>query len=125
MEGTLSKAEREYDCSDVAAKLQAMTDDAEKQVRQQKKQVSNLVQLAARSTSKGLHCLTMQLTSEFFALRPQERLFPNENKLSDPDLYHYAVFSDNVLATAVVVNSTISAAKVTFFIYILPLVFIT
>ncbi|XP_039039742.1 probable galacturonosyltransferase 5 [Hibiscus syriacus] len=32
-------------------------------------------------------------------------------KLNNPDLYHYAVFSDNVLACAVIINSTISSAK--------------
>jgi hypothetical protein len=33
-------------------------------------------------------------------------------KLEDPKLYHYALFSDNVLAAAVVVNSTLFHAKV-------------
>jgi hypothetical protein len=33
-------------------------------------------------------------------------------KLEDPRLHHYAIFSDNVLAAAVVVNSTLVHAKV-------------
>ncbi|CAI8595877.1 unnamed protein product [Vicia faba] len=37
--------------------------------------------------------------------------FPNQEKLEDPGLYHYAIFSDNILATAVVVNSTAAHAK--------------
>uniref|UniRef100_A0A2N9IA95 Hexosyltransferase n=1 Tax=Fagus sylvatica TaxID=28930 RepID=A0A2N9IA95_FAGSY len=41
---------------------------------------------------------------------PEERQLPNEQKLQDAELYHYAVFSDNVLACAVVVNSTITTA---------------
>ncbi|KAI9119150.1 hypothetical protein K1719_009825 [Acacia pycnantha] len=53
----------------------------------------------------------MRLTAEYYALRPEERKFPNENKINDPKLYHYAVFSDNVLACAVVVNSTVSTTK--------------
>jgi alpha-1,4-galacturonosyltransferase len=61
----------------------------------------------------------MRLTAEYFSLRPEERKLPNENKIHHPDLYHYAVFSDNVLACAVVVNSTVSTAKVnTLFIWI-------
>ncbi|KAE8699520.1 RNA splicing protein mrs2 [Hibiscus syriacus] len=40
-----------------------------------------------------------------------ERQFSSQQNLNDPDLYHYAVFSDNVLACSVVVNSTISSAK--------------
>ena len=32
-------------------------------------------------------------------------------KLENPELHHYAVFSDNVLAAAVVLNSTLIHAK--------------
>ncbi|GMP71286.1 hypothetical protein CsSME_00029761 [Camellia sinensis var. sinensis] len=39
------------------------------------------------------------------------RNFPNQEKLEDPRLFHYALFTDNILAAAVVVNSTISHAK--------------
>ncbi|XP_054795703.1 probable galacturonosyltransferase 6 isoform X2 [Prosopis cineraria] len=112
MEASLSKANRAYPhCHLMASKLRAMNYNAEEQVRTQLAQVSYLVHLAARTTSKGLHCLSMRLTAEYFALRPEERKFPNENRIDDPELYHYAVFSDNVLACAVVVNSTVSTAK--------------
>ncbi|KAF6986001.1 hypothetical protein CFC21_003799 [Triticum aestivum] len=40
-----------------------------------------------------------------------QQQFPNQEKLDDPKLYHYALFSDNILATAVVVNSTVLNAK--------------
>lgn len=113
MEATLYKASRVYpDCPAMASKLRAMAYNAEERVRLQKNQAAYLVQLAARTTPKGLHCLSMQLTSEYFALQPKERQFPNQRRFDNPDLYHYAVFSDNVLASAVVVNSTISFAKV-------------
>ncbi|KAI5404559.1 hypothetical protein KIW84_051640 [Lathyrus oleraceus] len=39
------------------------------------------------------------------------RELSNENKIHLPDLYHYTAFSDDVLACAVVVNSTNSTAK--------------
>lgn len=124
MEGSLSKANRAYPhCQPMAAKLRAMNYNAEEQVRTQRAQVSYLVHLAARTTPKGLHCLSMRLTAEYFALQPEERLFPNENKIIDPELYHYAVFSDNVLACAVVVNSTVSTAKVNSFVFCYRLTF--
>ncbi|XP_058197832.1 probable galacturonosyltransferase 6 isoform X2 [Rhododendron vialii] len=112
MEATLTKASRVYaDCPAMVSKLRAMTYNLEEQARAQKSQVQFLLQLAGRTTPKGLHCLSMRLTAEYFALQPEEWQFPNQQKLHDPDLYHFAVFSDNVLACAVVVNSTISTSK--------------
>ncbi|MBA0796822.1 hypothetical protein Gohar_007558 [Gossypium harknessii] len=112
MESALGKANRAYpDCSQMANKLRAMANNAQEQIRSQRNQESYLVQLAGRTTPKGLHCLSMQLTAEYFFLQPEDRQFPNQEKLIDPDLYHYSVFSDNILACAVVVNSTISSAK--------------
>ncbi|KAF4376073.1 hypothetical protein F8388_022594 [Cannabis sativa] len=116
MEASLSKASAVYpDCSAMTAKLRAMAHTTEEQVRSQKKQATYLVHLAARTTPKGLHCLAMRLTSEYFALEPEERQLPSQQKLRnlhDPNLYHYVVFSDNILACAVVVSSTVSAAAV-------------
>ncbi|KAK2417720.1 putative galacturonosyltransferase [Trifolium repens] len=112
MEASLSKANRAFpDCAAMASKLRAMNHNAEEQVRSQQHEVTHLVHLAARTTPKGVHCLSMQLTADYFALRPEERKLPNENKINDPELYHYAVFSDNVLACGVVVNSTVSNSK--------------
>ncbi|XP_050364539.1 probable galacturonosyltransferase 6 isoform X2 [Argentina anserina] len=111
LEASLSKASRAFpDCSAMTTKLRSMTHSAEEQVGLQKKQVRFLYHLAGSTTPKGLHCLSMQLTAEYFAMESKERQFPNQHKLPDPQLYHYAVFSDNVLACAVVVNSTVSTA---------------
>ncbi|XP_024924942.3 probable galacturonosyltransferase 6 [Ziziphus jujuba] len=111
MESSLSKASQVFpDCSPMAAKLRAMTGSAEEQVQSQKKQASYLLHLAAGTTPKGLHCLSMRLTAEYFALEPEQRQLPNQQSLHDSELYHYVVFSDNILACAVVVNSTVSNA---------------
>ncbi|XP_057965856.1 probable galacturonosyltransferase 6 [Malania oleifera] len=111
MEATLSKAGHVYnDCSAMVAKLRAMTYNTEEQARTQKNEAAYLVHLASRTTPKGLHCLSMRLIAEYFALQPEERELPSQHKFYDPDLYHFVVFSDNILASAVVVNSTISAA---------------
>jgi alpha-1,4-galacturonosyltransferase len=119
MEASLSSVGRAFsDCS-LVSKLQAVKRKTEEQVRFQRSQATYLVHLAVRTAQKSFHCLSMRLTAEYFSLRPEERKLPNENKIHHPDLYHYAVFSDNVLACAVVVNSTVSTAKVnTLFIWI-------
>ncbi|KAI4326535.1 hypothetical protein MLD38_031841 [Melastoma candidum] len=112
MEGLLSKAQRLYpDCSEMATKLRSMAYNAEEQVQAQRKQTEYLLQLAARTTPKGLHCLSMRLTSEYFTVPPEERSVPKKEAARNRDLYHFAVFSDNVLACSVVVNSTVASAK--------------
>ncbi|XP_062085997.1 uncharacterized protein LOC133792105 [Humulus lupulus] len=57
----------------------------------------------------------MRLTAEGFALEPEEMQLPKQQKLkflNDQNLHHYVVFSDNILACAVVVSSTVSAAAI-------------
>ncbi|KAK6164580.1 hypothetical protein DH2020_001444 [Rehmannia glutinosa] len=112
MEATLSKASRIYpDCAAMIRKLRAMTYNAEEQVRSQRNQETFLRALGGRTIPKGLHCLSMRLTAEYFALEPEEREFRFKHKLQNPHFYHFAVFSDNILACSVVVNSTISTAR--------------
>ncbi|KAL3644933.1 hypothetical protein CASFOL_010113 [Castilleja foliolosa] len=112
MEATLLKASRIYpDCAAMITKLRAMTHNAEEQVRSHTSQVNFLRGLGGRTIPKGLHCLSMRLTAEYFALEPEKREISYKNKLQNPRLYHFAVFSDNVLACSVVVNSTISTAR--------------
>ncbi|KAL9239716.1 hypothetical protein vseg_014011 [Gypsophila vaccaria] len=111
MESTLSKASHAYpNCSSMINKLRAMMHIAEDQVRSQKTQTTSLSELAGRTTPKGLHCLSMRLTTEYFILQPEEQIFPNQQNIYNQDFHHYVVFSDNVLAAAVVVNSTVSNA---------------
>ncbi|KAK4437553.1 putative galacturonosyltransferase 3 [Sesamum alatum] len=50
-------------------------------------------------------------TNTIYLYNYEEKDFPNQEKLEDTSLYHYAIFSDNVLATSVVVNSTVLHAK--------------
>ncbi|KAJ8562204.1 hypothetical protein K7X08_011495 [Anisodus acutangulus] len=113
MDAALSKASKMFpECSSMVKKLRAMTYNAEEQLRSQKNQASFLVNLAGRTTPKGLHCLSMRLTTEYFALQPEEQKLAGQHKYQNPDLYHFAVFSDNVLACSAVVNSTVSTARV-------------
>ncbi|KAE9605470.1 putative polygalacturonate 4-alpha-galacturonosyltransferase [Lupinus albus] len=108
----LSKARGQlYDCKLVTGKLRAMLQTADEQVRRMKKQSTFLSQLAAKTIPNGIHCLSMRLTIDYNLLLLEKRKFPRSENLENPSLYHYALFSDNVLAASVVVNSTIMNAK--------------
>ncbi|XP_020082657.1 probable galacturonosyltransferase 4 [Ananas comosus] len=112
MEETLAKGKQiQENCSAVINKLQAILHSTEEQLNAHKKQAIYLTQLAAKTLPKGLHCLPLRLTTEFYISNVSQEEFPTQEKLEDPKLYHYALFSDNVLAAAVVVNSTVLHAK--------------
>lgn len=99
--------DRLYECPTMLLKLRAMLQSSEENVNALKKKSAFLIQLAAKTIPKPLHCLPLRLAADYFLLGYQNREYPNKEKLEDPSLYHYAIFSDNVLATSVVVNSTV------------------
>ncbi|CAL0307170.1 unnamed protein product [Lupinus luteus] len=70
-------------------------------------------QVAAEALPKSLHCLIVKLMTDWLK-KPslQELSYERKNslRLVDNNLYHFCLFSDNVLATSVVVNSTVSSA---------------
>ncbi|XP_047323684.1 probable galacturonosyltransferase 3 [Impatiens glandulifera] len=100
-----------YDCLVVARKLRAMLLSTETNVNTLKKKSAFLIQLAAKTVPKPLHCLSLQLTADYYLQEFESKGFPYGERIEDPSLYHYAIFSDNVLATSVVVNSTVQHAK--------------
>ncbi|CAL5377917.1 unnamed protein product [Camellia sinensis] len=100
-----------YDCLIVARKLRAMLQSTEFNVNLLRKKSAFLIQLAAKVVPKPLHCLPLQLTTDYYLQSYENKGFPNKDKLEDTSLYHYAIFSDNVLAASVVVNSTVLHAK--------------
>ncbi|CAA7394839.1 unnamed protein product [Spirodela intermedia] len=100
-----------YNFQEVTQQLRLMFQSADDKVRSLKKQNQILSQLAAKTIPAGIHCLSLRLTIDYNLLPPEKRRFPQTERLEDSSLYHYAVFSDNVLAASVVVNSTVVNAK--------------
>ncbi|XP_072989278.1 probable galacturonosyltransferase 3 isoform X1 [Typha latifolia] len=100
-----------YDCVVIARKLRAMVQSAEETITAQKKKSMFLMQYASKTIPKPLHCLPLLLTTDYFLQGHSSKALADKRKLEDPSFYHYAIFSDNVLATSVVVNSTIVNAK--------------
>ncbi|KAL8267986.1 hypothetical protein R6Q59_001784 [Mikania micrantha] len=112
MDQTLAKGKQlQDDCTAVVKKLRAIIHSTEEQVRVHQKQALFLTHLTAKTVPKGLHCLPLRLSADYYSLNSSAQQFLNQENLDDPNLFHYALFSDNVLATAVVVNSTITSAK--------------
>lgn len=100
-----------YDCLLIARKLKAMLQSSETNVISLRKKSTFLIQLAAKTVPRPLHCIPLVLTTDYYLQNYEEKDFPNKEKYEDPSFYHYAIFSDNVLATSVVVNSTVLHAK--------------
>ncbi|CAG7873618.1 unnamed protein product [Brassica rapa] len=108
----LARARKQlYDCNLVTNKLRAMLQTAEEELVSTQTHTTFLNQLASKSIPHAIHCLTMTLNLEYSLLPAPMRHFPRMENLENPDLYHYTLFSDNVLAASVVVNSTVTNAQ--------------
>ncbi|KAL9691038.1 hypothetical protein QQ045_011455 [Rhodiola kirilowii] len=104
-----------YDSSTMIMKLKAKIQTLEDQVGSVSEKSSKYGQIAAEEVPKSLYCLGVRLTTEWFKNRNLQKKL-NEKmevdaKLKDNNLYHFCVFSDNILASSVVVNSTALNSK--------------
>jgi hypothetical protein len=70
MEQSLMKLARQIpdDCATAVKKLRARLHSSEYQLRVHKKKALALTQLAAKTLPKGLHCLPLRLTTEYYNL---------------------------------------------------------
>ena len=98
----------------IEKKMRLILDWAEEEAKLYSKQGSFLYQLSVQTVAKSLHCLSMRLTVESFKTLPLESLNSHAKKLGNPDLQHYVIFSKNILASSVVINSTVARTEVSY-----------
>ncbi|KAK8493674.1 hypothetical protein V6N13_046676 [Hibiscus sabdariffa] len=104
-----------YDSATMIMRLKAKIQDLEEQTSSVNEKSSKYGQIAAEEVPKTLYCLGIRLTTEYFGNPNLQRKLKErmqlDAKLIDNSLYHFCVFSDNILASSVVVNSTALNSK--------------
>ncbi|KAF8391410.1 hypothetical protein HHK36_023715 [Tetracentron sinense] len=104
-----------YDSANMIMRLKAKIQSLEEQANSVSEKSSKYGQIAAEEVPKSLYCLGVRLTVEWFRNSNFQRKLTEgkqiAEKLKDTSLYHFCVFSDNILATSVVVNSTALNSK--------------
>lgn len=113
MESVVARAKSfPVDCNNVDKKFRQLVDLTEDEANFHMKQSAFLFQLAIQTMPKSLHCLSMRLTVEYFRSTPPDLDSLLKDKFLNPELQHYVIFSNNVLASSAVINSTVMNAKV-------------
>ncbi|KAL6988259.1 polygalacturonate 4-alpha-galacturonosyltransferase [Sarracenia purpurea var. burkii] len=112
MEAVIARAKSvTVDCNNVDKKLRQLVDMTEDEANFHMKQSAFLYQLAVQTMPKSLHCLSMRLTMEHFRSPPPDMYQSLTDKYMNPAFHHYVIFSTNVLASSVVINSTVMHSK--------------
>ncbi|KAK9291016.1 hypothetical protein L1049_009199 [Liquidambar formosana] len=112
MKGAIARAKSfPVDCNNVDKKLRQIVEMTEDEANFHMKQSAFLYQIAVQTMPKSLHCLSMRLTLEYFKSPSPDMELLLAEKYMNPALHHYVIFSNNVLASSVVINSTVMHAK--------------
>ncbi|KAK8957505.1 putative galacturonosyltransferase 7 [Platanthera zijinensis] len=113
MDEAIVKAKQcSIDCTNVDRKLRQILDLTEDEVHFHMKQSAFLYNLGVQTMPKSLHCFFMRLTVEYFRSSLTD-IDLHTQKHGNPSFKHYVVFSVNVLAASVTVNSTVMNSEVT------------
>uniref|UniRef100_A0A2P2L7S3 Hexosyltransferase n=2 Tax=Rhizophora mucronata TaxID=61149 RepID=A0A2P2L7S3_RHIMU len=109
MEAAIARAKSfPVDCNNVDKKLRQIYDMTDEEAGFHMKRSSFLYQVAVQTMPKSLHCLSMKLNVEYFLSSLHDMELSMSEKYLDPTLQHYVIFSNNVLASSVVINSTVT-----------------
>ncbi|CAH1422167.1 unnamed protein product [Lactuca virosa] len=93
----LKASEHKLLSTEAVRKLRAIIHSTEEQLGVHKKQALFLTHLTAKTVPKGLHCLPLRLSTEYNSLYSsaqqfsnQQKQFPNQQKLHDPNLLQHS-----------------------------------
>ena len=113
MEQTIARAKGcTVNCNNIDKKLRQILDLTEDEATFHMKQSAFLYHLSVQTMPKSLHCLSMRLTVEFFKSLSMDTKQSHYNRLDSPKLMHFVIFSKNIIAAAVTINSTIMNSEV-------------
>ncbi|KAF3775989.1 putative galacturonosyltransferase 11 [Nymphaea thermarum] len=105
--------EAHYDSATTIMSLKGHIESLEERANAAIAQSTLFGQLAAEELPKSLYCLGIKLTLEWTrnpSIEKHAKEQKNSPQFMDNNLYHFCMFSDNILATSVVVNSTVCNA---------------
>ncbi|KAF6158577.1 hypothetical protein GIB67_040091 [Kingdonia uniflora] len=113
MEALIAKAKTfQVDCNNVNKKLRQILDLTEDEAHFHMNQSAFLYQLAVHTIPKSHHFLSMRLTVEYFRSHSSldTELLPLKEFIN-PELHHYVLIPNNILASSVDINSTVIHSK--------------
>ncbi|XP_020108914.1 probable galacturonosyltransferase 7 isoform X2 [Ananas comosus] len=114
MEQTIARAKScSVDCNNIDKKLRQILYLTEDETHFHMKQSAFLYRLGVQTMPKSLHCLSMRLTVEYFRSPPADSEHLHAHKFDTPKYRHYIIFSRNILAASVAINSTVMSSEVT------------
>ncbi|WVZ98987.1 hypothetical protein U9M48_044354 [Paspalum notatum var. saurae] len=94
------------ECINVEKKLKQLLDMTEDEALFHARQSAYLYRLGVQTLPKSLHCLSMRLTVDYFKAS-DDMEHSDTKKFENPQLQHYVIFSTNLLASSITINSTV------------------